>query len=301
MDDTQKRIEEIEAAMLAPDFWNDKQTAQQLIKELGELKDKAAGKNKYDKGNAIITIFAGAGGLDSEDFCRLLFGMYGAYIEKHGWTLHILHQNENDHSGYRNITFEVGGKDAYGTLKHEAGVHRLVRISPFNAKKQRHTSFAMVDVVPQLDHGGDIEIADSDLSIDFAKSSGPGGQNVNKRETAVRIVHIPTNIAVHVDSERTQAQNREKAMDILKGKLYLFEEKRREKEAAGLSVSKTTEAEWGSQIRSYVLHPYKMVKDHRTDVETANIDAVLEDGDLDAFIEAHRTLEAGDNPEPNTQ
>jgi peptide chain release factor 2 len=194
-----------------------------------------------------------------------------------------LHKNENDHGGYRNITFEVDGKNVYGNLKDESGVHRLVRISPFNAKKLRHTSFSMVEVVPKFKKIDDYDLPEDELRVEFARSGGPGGQNVNKRETAVRAVHIPTNIAVHVDSERSQAQNKEKAVALLKGKLYLLKEQQRKEKEEGLYISKITDAEWGSQIRSYVLHPYKMVKDHRTGVEVRDVEKVL-DGDLEHFI-----------------
>jgi peptide chain release factor 2 len=288
--DIEERLKAIEQEMSSPDFWNDKDGAQEKIKEYNELKDRRSGAGKHDKGNAIITIFGGAGGVDAEDFARMLCEMYLKYCEEKGWETYTLSKSENDHNGFKNITFEIKGKGAYGTLKNESGVHRLVRQSPFSAKKLRHTSFAMVEVVPQLEKDKTIEIPECDLKIDFARSSGPGGQNVNKRETAVRIVHTPTNLSVHVDSERTQERNREKALDILKGKLFLLEEERQKKEEAGYKISKTTEAEWGSQIRSYVLHPYKMVKDHRTEVETSDIVAILERGELDEFIEAEKSL-----------
>ena len=202
-----KRIDEIEALMQSADFWNDKNKAQSLVKELKEIKEEfesGGAKAKYDKGDAIITIFSGAGGDDAEDFSSILFKMYRKYIEKMGFGMEIIHVNENDHGGYRNITFEVKGRGVYGILKNESGVHRLVRISPFNAKKLRHTSFSMVEVVPKFEktNSVDIEIPEKDLDISIAKSGGPGGQNVNKRETAVRIVHIPTGISAHVTSER---------------------------------------------------------------------------------------------------
>ncbi|MBI1999412.1 MAG: PCRF domain-containing protein [Parcubacteria group bacterium] len=286
----QKRLAEIERLMGAADFWAHKERAQAIVREYNDLKAEAAGVGKYDKGNAIITIFAGAGGDDAEDFARMLFGMYRRYGEKNSWEISILHKNENDHGGYRNLTFEIRGKNAYGTLKNESGVHRLVRISPFSAKKLRHTSFAMVEIIPELPKGEAIEIPESDIAVEFARSSGPGGQNVNKRETAVRIVHLPTNLSVHVDSERSQAQNRERALEILRGKLYRLKEAEAQKEEAGFLISKTTEAEWGSQIRSYVLHPYKLVKDHRTGIEVGDTEAVLEGGELDKFIEAEKNL-----------
>ncbi|MFA6476448.1 MAG: PCRF domain-containing protein [Candidatus Paceibacterota bacterium] len=288
-DEINKKIEAIETEMLAPDFWSNKDLAQEKIKELSQLKEELAGVNKYDKSDAIITIFAGAGGDDAEDWARMLFDMYMKWADANKVEFTLIHQNTNDRDGYRNVTFELRGKGVYGILKNESGVHRLVRISPFNAKSLRHTSFALVEVIPRFDKVGAVKISDDDLKIEFARSSGPGGQNVNKRETAVRIVHLPTNIAVHVDSERSQLQNREKAMAILAGKLYKKAEEDRLKKEQGMYVSKTTEIEWGSQIRSYVLHPYKMVKDHRTGVETSDVEGVL-DGKLEEFLIAEANL-----------
>lgn len=280
-----QKIAGLEEEMRAVTFWQNKERAQAVIRELQELKDEREGLGKYDRGPAVVTIFAGAGGDDAEDFAGILFNMYSKYADRAGYTLSIIHQNENDHGGYRNITFVLEGKSAYGRLKKESGVHRLVRISPFSAKKQRHTSFVMVEVIPKFEKVGHVHISEKDIRVELSKSGGPGGQNVNKRETAVRIVHEPTGIAVHADNERSQAANREQAMALLEAKLYrLLEEQHREK-IEDLHVSKTTSAEWGNQIRSYVVHPYQMVKDHRTGVEVRDADRVL-DGDLDVFLDA---------------
>lgn len=288
-EDVQNRIAEIEAAMLQPDFWNNPPEAQALIKELQELKDAAEGKEKYDKNHAVITIVAGAGGDDAEDFARMLVEMYQKYCESRGWSVLVLDSNANDHNGYRNIVFEVAGKGSYGELKTESGIHRLVRISPFNSNGKRQTSFVLVEVSPQVDDIKEVELPEEELEINFARSGGAGGQNVNKRETAVRITHLPTNISVHVSTERSQQQNREKALRLLAGKVFAFREEQRKREMKGLSVEKSVKIEWGSQIRSYVLHPYQMVKDHRTDTETSQVDKVL-GGDIQIFLDADTAL-----------
>lgn len=294
MEETHKRILEIEVLMQGADFWTDKNKAQAMVRELNDLKEEVAngGKGgKYDKGDAIMTIFSGAGGDDAEDFTSILYRMYRKLCENKGWGTQLLHVHENDHGGYRNITLEINGRGVYGQLKNESGVHRLVRISPFNAKQLRHTSFSMVEVIPKFEkiHAADVEIPEKDLEISIAKSGGPGGQNVNKRETAVRIVHTPTGLSVHVTSERSQAQNKEKALDILRAKIFKMKEEERVAREKGMYISKTTSIDWGNQIRSYVMHPYKMVKDHRTNVETSQIDKVLE-GDLDEFLDAEKML-----------
>jgi peptide chain release factor 2 len=284
------RIAEIETAMASPDFWKDPAKAQAMIKELQELKIVAEGGGKYDKANAIITVFSGAGGDDSEDFSAMLVRMYFKYCERKGWGYEVLHENENDHGGYRNITFEVKGAGAYGDLKNESGVHRLVRISPFNAAQKRHTSFSMVEVIPKFKKGEIEAIPEAEVRFEYSRSGGAGGQNVNKRETAVRVIHEPTGLAVHVSAERSQLQNKERALEILAAKIFHLKQSLSDEEKEKMYVSKTTKVEWGNQIRSYVLHPYKMVKDHRTDVETAKVDDVLERGELDEFIEAEKHL-----------
>ena len=286
-----EQIKKLEEEMQVPDFWSDKNKAQNVLKELAELKNKKEGVNKYDKGPAIVTIISGAGGDDAEDFSAILFAMYEKYAKKQGWGINFIHEHKNDHGGYRSISFEFVGKNVYGNLKNESGVHRLVRISPFNAKKLRHTSFSLVEVLPKFSklEEHDVVLRPEDLKIEFAKSGGPGGQNVNKRETAVRIVHTPTNISVHVSTERSQEQNRELAMNILRAKIFKKAQEDKKSVEETLKLTKNTEIEWGSQIRSYVLHPYKMVKDHRTNAETSNVDAVL-NGDLDIFIEAEKDL-----------
>ena len=227
------KIKELEELMQSADFWSDKAKAQATIKELNELKQEAAGRGKYDKGDGVMTILSGAGGDDAEDFSRILIGMYLKYFDTKNWSYSVVHKNENDHGGYRNITIEIKGNNVYGTLKNESGVHRLVRISPFNAKKLRHTSFSLVEVIPRLEKTGEVVISESELRIETSKSSGPGGQNVNKRETAVRVVHLPTNLSVHASGERSQAQNKEKALEILKGKIYRLREEERKRKSKG--------------------------------------------------------------------
>ena len=288
-EELQKKIEFIETSMSTAEFWADKEGAQAIVKELQDLKNELAGVGRYDKGSAVMTIFSGAGGDDAEDFSHMLLDMYLKLFEKKGWGYSVAHKNEIDHGGYRNITLEIEGKSVYGTLKNESGVHRLVRISPFNASQKRHTSFSMVEVIPKFEKAEEVKILPEELRVELSRASGPGGQNVNKRETAVRLVHIPTNLAVHVESERSQAQNKEKAERMLEAKLYKLREEERQAKEKGMYISKTTQIEWGNQIRSYVLHPYKLVKDHRTNVESHDPNAVLA-GELDTFLEAEKNL-----------
>jgi len=285
--ETQNRIKEIESNMLKNDFWQNSTDAQNQIKELQELKDKLDGVGKYDRGNAVATIFAGVGGNDAEDFVRMLLEMYMKFSESKNWKINFIDENQNTENGYKSITFEVVGKNVYGNLKNESGVHRLVRKSPFNSAGKRQTSFAMVEIIPVFEKTdkNDLKIPEDELEISFTKSSGPGGQNVNKRETAVRVVHRPTNLSVVVSNERSQAQNKEKAIEMIYGKLYNLKKEEQKEQHDNASISKTVEAKWGSQIRSYVLHPYKLVKDHRTNYESSDVDSVL-NGKIEEFIKS---------------
>ena len=258
---------------------------QELRAKFEKLEFLVLFSGKYDKNNAILSIHAGTGGVEAQDWAEMLERMYLRFMEKMGWQAEVIDRNPGNEAGIKNVTINITGHWAYGYLKSEAGVHRLVRISPFDAEAMRHTSFALIEVIPELPEAVNIDVKDSDLRIDVFRSSGPGGQNVNKTESAVRVMHLATGITVTCQSQRSQHQNKETALKILKSKLYQLEEDKREKEELKLR-GEALRAEWGRQIRSYVLQPYKMVKDHRTNYETANVDSVL-DGELDEFMEAY--------------
>lgn len=254
---------------------------------------KALFSGRYDKKNAILSIYSGAGGTEAQDWANMLLRMYSRYAENRNFKTKILDINHGQEAGIKSATIEISGSHAYGYLKGENGVHRLVRLSPFNADNLRHTSFALVEILPDISEDTGIrqlaeEIKPDELKIDTFRSSGPGGQNVNMRSTAVRISHLPTGIVVSCQSERSQAQNKERALKLLYTKIYQKKIQEKEKEKSELR-GELPSAEWGSQIRSYVLHPYKMVKDHRTNIETSDTEDVL-DGNLDKFIEAEIKL-----------
>ena len=255
----------------------------ELVLEEQEVARLFAGE--YDEGDAILTINSGAGGVDSQDWAEMLARMYRRWAERRSFGLEVIEYTEGEEAGIKSATFTVSGEYTFGLLSAERGVHRLVRISPFDASSRRHTSFASVAVAPVIDDRVEVEVDEKDLKIDTYRASGAGGQHVNKTDSAVRITHLPTGIVVQCQNERSQHQNREVAMRVLRARLFELERERREREIASIGGEKA-DIEWGSQIRSYVLHPYKLVKDHRTGEETANVDRVL-DGDIDAFIYAY--------------
>ena len=321
--------------MEAPNFWDDPQRSQQMMKELKYLKDDIETYNKletqkedietliemgyeeedpelipeiqesldefqkefenirvktllsgeYDENNAIVTLHAGAGGTEACDWASMLYRMYTRWAEAKGFEVEVLDYLDGDEAGIKSVTFEVRGENAYGYLKSEKGVHRLVRISPFNAAGKRQTSFVSCDVMPDIEKDLDIEINDEDIRIDTYRSSGAGGQHINKTSSAIRITHYPTGIVVQCQNERSQHMNKDKAMQMLKAKLYLLKQQEAEAKLSGIR-GEVTDIGWGNQIRSYVMQPYTMVKDHRTSEETGNVDAVL-DGEIDPFINAY--------------
>ncbi len=272
-----------------------KQEADELERELDKREFELALSGPHDRGDAVLSIHAGAGGTEAQDWAEMLLRMYTRWAERKGYEVEITDLMPGEEAGIKSVTMTVRGPYAYGYLKAERGVHRLVRISPFDASARRHTSFALVEVMPLLEDDIEVEINPNDLRIDVYKSAGAGGQHVQKNATAVRIVHLPTGIVVQCQNERSQHQNKEMAMRILRARLYALEQEKREQEMARLK-GKHVEAGWGNQIRSYVLQPYQMVKDLRTGYETGNVQAVL-DGNLDPFIEAYlKTLVGQEEP-----
>jgi peptide chain release factor 2 len=339
----QKRVEELNQITAKPDFWNDSEKAQTVLKEQSSIKNvidawekqragleearffldvaqdeknddalneaavKLAQVSKElaetelalilagpdDRRSAIITLHPGAGGTEAQDWAEILLRMYLRWCDRRGYRKEILEYQPGEEAGVKSVTFTVEGEYAYGYLKAEAGIHRLVRISPFDANSRRHTSFASVFVYPEIDDDIKVEINEADLRVDTYRSSGAGGQHVNKTDSAVRLTHLPTGIVVACQNERSQHKNRAMAMKILKSRLYELELEK-QKEKMDVFHKSKKEIAWGSQIRSYVLHPYRMVKDHRTGIEVGNADAVL-DGDLDQFIQAY-LLQSSDAP-----
>lgn len=277
---------------------NDDGLRPELEKEVADLEAEVAKRELsamlsggYDQGNALLAIHSGAGGIDAQDWAQMLERMYLRWAEKHDYQTEILDFSEGEEAGIKSATIAVNGRYAYGYLRPEKGVHRLVRLSPFDAAHRRHTSFALVEVLPQVEDDTEVDINTDDLRIDVFRSSGAGGQNVQKNATAIRITHIPTGIVVTCQNERSQLQNRENAMRVLRARLLERKQQAQAEEIAELR-GEYTKAEWGSQIRSYVLHPYQMVKDHRTDYEVGNTQAVL-NGDIDGFIEAYLRKKLG--------
>ena len=266
--------------------------------ELDELRIGTLLSGEYDKNNAILKLNAGAGGTESCDWCGMLYRMYTRWAERKGFSVEVLDYLDGDEAGIKSVTFQVNGTNAFGYLKSEKGVHRLVRISPFNAQGKRQTSFVSLDVMPDIEEDLDVEIDEKDLRIDTYRSSGAGGQHINKTSSAIRITHIPTGTVVQCQNERSQFQNKDKAMQMLKAKLYLLKKEANVEKLSDIR-GEVKDIAWGNQIRSYVLQPYTLVKDHRTDVETGNVDAVL-DGAIDIFINGYlKWINTKDKPREN--
>lgn len=287
-----QQFEDIELLIQMADEEQDDSLLEEISEEISSFKESfesfriaALLSDEFDANNAVVTIHAGAGGTESCDWVQMLYRMYTRWSNKRGFTLDVLDYLEGDEAGIKSVTFQINGSNAYGFLKSEKGVHRLVRISPFNAAGKRQTSFASVDVMPELDDDIKVDINEDDLKIDTYRSSGAGGQHVNKTESAIRITHIPTGVVVQCQNERSQHSNKDKAMKMLMSKLYLIKKQENLDKLSDIR-GEVTDNGFGSQIRSYVLQPYTMVKDHRTQKEIGNADAVL-DGDIDAFINAY--------------
>ncbi len=294
--DLQKRVQDsLELSHLADESLREEleHEADTLEKEIDRLEFNLMLSGKYDRGDALLAIHAGAGGTDSQDWAEMLQRMYLRWCEKRGYEAEILDSTPGEEAGVKSVTIAVDGLFSFGYLRSEKGVHRLVRLSPFDSNHRRHTSFALVEVMPQVEEDDEITILPSELRIDTYRSAGAGGQNVQKNDTAIRITHVPTGIVVTCQNERSQVQNRENAMRVLRARLL---EKKHEEHAEQLAElrGEYTKAEWGSQIRSYVLHPYQMVKDHRNNYEVGNVQAVL-DGDLDDLMEAYLRFMVGEN------
>ena len=289
---------EEEDASLIPEI---EQMLDELENKLESVRIRTLLSEDYDKDNAILTLHAGAGGTESCDWVSMLYRMYTRWANKKGFAVETLDYLDGDEAGIKSVTFQVNGENAYGYLKSEKGVHRLVRISPFNAAGKRQTSFVSCDVMPDIEEDIDIEVKDEDIRIDTYRSSGAGGQHINKTSSAIRITHIPTGIVVQCQNERSQFQNKDKAMQMLKAKLYLLKQQENMEKLSGIR-GEVTEIGWGNQIRSYVLQPYTMVKDHRTGVESGNVDSIL-DGNLDPFINGYLKWIAlgGKQPENATE
>jgi len=278
-------LSELNRAENKLDIWNEIQDKiEQLERKLFQQERNLLFSGEYDSNNAIVSIHPGAGGTESQDWAEMLLRMYLRWSEKNNLKTEIVDFLPGDEAGVKSVTFTVNGRNAYGLLKSEKGIHRLVRISPFDANKRRHTSFASVDVIPEIEDEIEIDIAESDLRIDTYRATGAGGQHVNTTDSAVRITHIPTNIVVQCQNERSQHSNRLTAMKILKAKLFEYYQKKKEENFEKMSGEKK-EIAWGNQIRSYVFQPYQMVKDHRTKVERSNVQAIM-DGDIQEFIDA---------------
>ena len=288
----EQQYEDIETLLEMGYEENDESLIPEIQEELDQFTEafeamriKTLLSGEYDSTDAIIKLNAGAGGTESCDWAGMLYRMYTRWAERKGFTVEVLDYLDGDEAGIKSVTFEVHGENAYGYLKSEKGVHRLVRISPFNAQGKRQTSFVSCDVMPDIEGDIEVEINPDDLRIDTYRSSGAGGQHINKTSSAIRITHLPTGIVVQCQNERSQFQNKDKAMQMLKAKLYLLKQQEQEQKLSGIQ-GELTEIGWGNQIRSYVMQPYTMVKDHRTNEESGNVDAVM-DGDIDRFINAY--------------